>query len=405
MLMTKQVPNCETLLIIGFGMATARLLNKLAELKFNRPIVIISREKTMGYNRIQLTPWLSGEREDHELDLVDASVWKNLTITTHNQADVVTLNAKQKLALLSNGQTVAFKQAVIAIGASPRLPNIPYTQQSAIRAFRTFEDGHYFRDLPKNSKVSVQGGGLLGLEAAWGLGKLGHDVTLIHRNSHLLNRQLSRPLALLLEKTFIDSGIKLQLNSDITGIQSEPSLTSLTLNSKQSLETKCLVVATGIEPNIKLAELSGINTHSGILINSQLETSEKNIYAIGECAEFENQTFGLVAPAYHQAEILAQNLLGADLHFSVKEPDTRLKISGLDVFSVGNISNKDARVINLIDHKNQRGRTLHILNEKIIGAELIGDLSLANLYIELIQKGQAVKSASNALIGRIEVAA
>jgi len=400
---TRQQTN--TLLIIGFGMATARLLNKLAELGCSRPIVVVSREKQMGYNRIQLTPWLSGDKDDTELALIDDNVWANLNLTTYPQTDVVSLNSSNSTADLSNGQIINFGQAVIATGAKPRMPNCAYTKQPAIRAFRTFEDGYFLRDLPENSQVAVLGGGLLGLEAAWGLGKLGHQVTLIHRNTHLLNRQISQPLAALLETTFKDAGITFHLNCQIQTVDSSPALTSITLNTGTTLPVDCLVAAAGIEPNISLAEKSGIKTQHGVLVDEHLQTSEGNIFAIGECSQFQDHTFGLVAPAYEQANVLAKKLMGEVSQFKLTELDTRLKISGLDVFSVGNINHKNARILNMVDRKNKRGRALHLLNDQIIGAELIGDISLANFYNDVIRTQRPVKNAKEALMGRLENAA
>lgn len=386
-------------------MAAARLLNKLAELGYKKPIVVVSREQHLGYNRIQLTPWLSGERTDDELALVNKEVWSKLNIEALPLTDVIRLDTHTNTAFLSNNETLHYSKAVIATGASPRMPALDYYQQPAIRAFRTLDDGHYLRSLPKDSHIAVLGGGLLGLEAAWGLRQLGYSVTLIQAAGHILNRQLNKPLAKLLENTFANNGINLELNTQIKSIESIPVLSSVQLANGKTLKVNCLVSAIGIQPSCKVALNSGIDCNFGILINNQMQTSAKDVFALGECAELDGHIFGLVAPAYEQAEVLAGNLCGANQTFAISNLDTRLKISGMDVFSTGDISNAKARVLTLVDEKNLRARAVHLLGNQVIGAELIGDLSLTAFYNELIQTQQPVSDATHALTGRANNAA
>ncbi|TCS39771.1 NAD(P)/FAD-dependent oxidoreductase [Reinekea marinisedimentorum] len=393
------------LLIIGFGMAAARLLNKLAELGYKSPIVVVSREKHLGYNRIQLTPWLSGERTDDELALVNEDVWSTLSIKTLPLTDVTRLDTHSNTAYLSNNETLHYSKAVIATGASPRMPALDYYPQPAIRAFRTLDDGHYLRNLPEDSHIAVLGGGLLGLEAAWGLRQLGYQVSLIQVAGHVLNRQLNKPLAQLLEQTFTDAGIHLELNTQIEAIESVPVLSAIKLSNGKTLNANCLISAIGIKPSCKVALSSGIDCNFGILINNRMQTSAKDVFALGECAELDGHIFGLVAPAYEQAEVLARNLCGANQTFAISNLDTRLKISGMDVFSTGDISNAKARVLTLVDEKNLRARAVHLLGNQVIGAELIGDLSLTTFYNELIRTQQPVSDATHALTGRANNAA
>jgi nitrite reductase (NADH) large subunit len=395
----------KSLLIIGFGMATARLLNKLAELKFQNPVIVVSREKQLGYNRIQLTPWLSGERTDKELNLINEAVWSILNLKIYALTDVTRLDTNAHTAYLSNGRSIPYSKAVIATGASPRMPSLDYYDQPAIRAFRTLNDGYYLRNLNSGSHIAVLGAGLLGLEAAWGLRQLGHQVTLIQSAGHVMNRQLNKPLAQLLETTYRQAGIQMELNTQIKSIESTPVLSSVQLSNGKQLKINCLVSAIGIEPSKKVAQNSNLDCQYGILINNRMQTSHKDVFAIGECAELDGHIFGLVAPAYEQAEILAENLCGGDQTFAVSNMDTRLKISGLDVFSTGDIHNKEARILTLVDQKNIRARTVHLSDNRIIGAELIGDLSLASFYNELIQTQQPVSDATHALIGRANNAA
>jgi len=398
-------PPDDTLLIIGFGMATARLLNRLADLGYPGPICVVSREKNVGYNRIQLTPWLANPEADIDLNLVNATVLARLNIRILAQTDVVSFSADLHRVRLSDGSEMPFARAVIATGSQPVLPECDFRSQPAIRAFRTLEDGYFLRALPEQSHVAVLGGGLLGLEAAWGLRQLGHRVTLIHRNNHLLNRQLSAPLAALLANSFVKAGITLRLKRQIRAIDSDPRLASITLDNAEALPVHCLIAAAGIRPNIDLAQRAGLATGQGIQVNEALQTSAGHIFALGECTEFAAQTFGLVAPVYAQAEVLAQRLMGGASEFALTQTDTRLKISGLDVFSTGQINHPKAQVLSLVDQYQQRGRTLHFLNHRLIGAELLGDLSLANYCQDLIQTKHPISDPRDVILGRLQNAA
>lgn len=395
--------NQERLLIIGHGMAATRLLQQLVERGYKGSITIIGEEGGVGYNRIQLTPWLAGEVSEASMDLVDDAWYRQHRIYRIN-GDAVTALDPGGQVTLSSGRTLTFDNAVLATGALPRFPDLPFPPQPAIRAFRSKADGHWLRALPANQSVVVVGGGLLGLEAAWGLRARGHKVSLVHRNSHLMNRQLSAPTASYLARAASQAGIELYLSRELRRINADPLLKSVELNRGETLSADVLIAAAGIQPNQVLAQQAGLSVNRGVLINDQMRTSHPRIFALGECSEFNGHTFGLVAPAYQQAGVLASVLCAEPAHWSPQQSTTRLKISGLDVVSHGRIDHPDARHLTLNAPERDQCRRLHFFNDRLIGAEMVGIRTHHELYQRLIEQQTPINDARAVMLGSVMAA-
>ncbi|WP_051207950.1 NAD(P)/FAD-dependent oxidoreductase [Saccharospirillum impatiens] len=395
--------NQERLLIIGHGMAATRLLQQLTEGGYGGSITVIGDEGGVGYNRIQLTPWLAGEVSEASLNLVDDAWYRHHRIYRVNGDAVASLDP-DGLVTLSTGRTLAFDTAVLATGALPRFPDLPFPPQPAIRAFRSKADGHWLKALPRGQSVVVIGGGLLGLEAAWGLRARGHSVSLVHRNGHLMNRQLSAPTAALLAGAMSQAGITIHLGCELRRINANPVIESVELTNGEILNARVLIAAAGIQPNQHLAQQAGLGVHRGVLIDDQMRTSHPRVFALGECAEFNGETFGLVAPAYEQADVLASVLCGRPAHWSPLQSTTRLKISGLDVVSHGRIDHPDARHLTLNAPGRNQCRRLHFLNDRLIGAEMIGLRSHLELYQRLIEQQTPINDARAVMLGNMKAA-
>ncbi|HET8904958.1 MAG TPA: FAD-dependent oxidoreductase [Saccharospirillum sp.] len=393
----------ERLLIIGHGMAATRLLQQLVERGYEGSLTVIGDEGGVGYNRIQLTPWLAGEVSEASMDLVSDTWYREHRIYRVNKDAVESLDPSGQVTLTS-GRTLAFDTAVLATGALPRFPDLPFQPQPAIRAFRSKADGHWLKALPANRSVVVVGGGLLGLEAAWGLRALGHNVSLVHRNSHLMNRQLSAPTAAYLARAARQAGIQLHLSNELSHINADPVLTSVQLSGGETLNADVLIAAAGIAPNRQLAEDAGLAVNRGILIDDQMRTSHPRVFALGECAEFNGETFGLVAPAYQQAEVLASVLCGEPAHWSPQQSTTRLKISGLDVVSHGRIDHPDAQHLTLDAPGLNQCRRLHFLHDRLIGTEMIGIRSHLEFYQRLIDQQTPINDARAVMLGNVRAA-
>ena len=393
----------ERLLIIGNGMAATRLLHELVHQGYDGRITVVGEEPGVGYNRIQLTPWLADEVDESSLDLVDRDWYDRAGIELISADAVVDLDPTG-LARTASGRALPFDRCVLATGALPRLPDCPYPDQPAIRAFRSKADGHWLKDVPAGSDVVVIGGGLLGLEAAWGLRQRGQNVTLVHRNGHLMNRQLSAATARYLDNAFRNAGITVRLQASLRSIQADPTLRGVTLDTGEHLAADALIAAAGIQPNTDLARQAGLTVDRGIVVDHHLRTSHPRLFALGECAEFQGRTFGLVNPAYQQARILAGVLCGQTRFYAVAEESTRLKISGLDVVSMGDIAHPDARKITLDNPRQRQCRRLHFLNDRLIGYEMVGTVEHADIYQDLIDRNTPIHDARSVLLGQAAAA-
>ncbi|MFG1497523.1 FAD-dependent oxidoreductase [Saccharospirillum sp. HFRX-1] len=393
------------LLIIGNGMAATRLVRELVERGYKGCITLVGDEPGVGYNRIQLTPWLAGETSEAALNLVERDWYRQHSIRCVENEAVTELNLNGE-ATTASGRQLQFDHCVLATGAQPRLPELDFPAQPAIRAFRTKADGHWLKALPTGSKVVVLGGGLLGLEAAWGLRQRGHSVALVHRNGHLMNRQLSDAPARYLSDAFSAAGIELHLQRSLRAIDASPKLSGITLDDGHTLAADALITAAGIQPRIELAQRAGLATKRGILVDDRLATSQANISALGECAECDGRTIGLVNPAYHQAAVLAARLCGDTeaAPYRPSQDSTRLKISGLDVVSIGRIDHPEARRLTLDQPGERRCRRLHLLGDRLVGAEMIGCVDHADQDQQLIRTQTPISDARLAMLGEASAA-
>jgi len=393
------------LLIIGNGMAATRLVRELVERGYKGSITLVGDEPGVGYNRIQLTPWLAGETSEAALNLVERDWYRQHSISCLDNEAVTELNLDGQ-ATTASGRELQFDHCVFATGAQPRLPDIDFPAQPAIRAFRSKADGHWLKALPTGSKVVVLGGGLLGLEAAWGLRQRGHKVALVHRNGHLMNRQLSDAPARYLSDAFNAAGIELHLQRSLSAINATPNLSGITLDDGHTLDADALITAAGIQPRIELAQRAGLAVKRGILVDDRLATRQPNISALGECAECDGRTIGLVNPAYHQAAVLAARLCGDTeaAPYRPSQDSTRLKISGLDVVSIGHIDHPEARRLTLDQPGERRCRRLHLVDDRLVGAEMIGCVDHADQDQELIRTQTPISDARLALLGEASAA-
>lgn len=393
------------LLIIGNGMAATRLVRELVERGFDGRITLVGDEPGVGYNRIQLTPWLAGDIAEAELDLVERDWYRRQRIVCIENDPVSELDPSGT-ATTASGQRLSFDHCVLATGAQPRQPEVAFPAQPAIRAFRTKADGHWLKALPDASRVVVLGGGLLGLEAAWGLRQRGHRVALVHRNAHLMNRQLSDAPARYLADAFHAAGIDLYLQRSLSDIDARPTLSGITLDDGRYLGADALITAAGIQPRIDLARRAGLAVRRGILVDDRLATQHARISALGECAECDGRTIGLVNPAYHQARVLAARLCGDTdgEPYRPSQDGTRLKISGLDVVSIGRIDLPEARRLTLDQPGQRRCRRLHLVDDRLVGAEMIGCVDHADQDQQLIRSNTPISDARLALLGEASAA-
>lgn len=380
----------EPLIIVGNGMAAARLVDELAARALGRyAIAIIGAEPRLAYNRVLLSSVLAGEVETLDLELKPAHWWRDRGVTLRYGCAATAVDPAARAITLADGKQLAFSKLVFATGSQPiRLP-IPGMQLDGVFTFRDVGDVETITAAARTDpRVVVIGGGLLGLEAAHGLAKTGANVTLVHLMDRLMERQLDADAAAMLKRATETKGIRVVLEAQTASLAGTSRVEAVELRDGRTIAADAVVVAVGIRPNAELARSAGIEVGRGIVVDDRLETSASGIYAIGECAEHRGICYGLVEPAYEQARILADRLCGKGVSYSGSLLATNLKVSGVHVFSVGDfVDDPGTERIVLADPGLGTYKKLLITRGRLVGAVLIGDTADGLWYLDLIRAG------------------
>jgi len=383
----------EPLVIVGNGMAAARLVDELVQTALGRyAIAVIGEEPRLAYNRVLLSSVLAGETASHDIELKPAAWWRDRGVTLKYGCRVTEVDVGRRELKIEGEESVEFSRLVLATGSSSLRLNVPGADLPDVHTFRDSRDVDLLLALAARKKpVVVVGGGLLGLEAAYGLAKAGTPVTLLHLMDRLMERQLDLPAADLLKSLVERKGITVLLNANTARICGTTRVEGVELSDGRLIEADAVVFAAGIRPNTQLAGDAGITINRGIVVDDRLQTSAEGIYALGECAEHRCVCYGLVEPAYEQARVLAQQLAGRNALYLGSVVATNLKVSGVSVFSAGDfLGGEGSEAIVLNDIKLGTYKKLVISDGRLVGAVLIGDVADALWYLELIRSRQDI---------------
>ncbi|MGA0561551.1 NAD(P)/FAD-dependent oxidoreductase [Ancylobacter sp. VNQ12] len=387
----------EPLVIIGNGMAAAKLCEELAGRCLGRYAVgVIGAEPRLAYNRVLLSSLLAGEVEASDLVLRPAEWWAARGITLVYDRPAVAIDRAAGRVVLADGTFLPYAKLVLATGSHPvRLP-LPGMTLPGVTAFRDMADvGTLLAAASRGTRAIVIGGGLLGLEAATGLAGAGAQTTVIHLADRLMERQLDARAAALLRRAVEARGIEVLLGASTQAIEGEDRVCGLRLADGRVLPADLVVVACGVRPNADLARAAGLACNRGVLVDDGLAASDPRIHAIGECAEHRGQVYGLVEPAYEQARVLAARLAGAEAAYAGSTVSTNLKVSGVRVFSAGDFDGgAGTQDIVLSDPGLGLYRRLVLRQEadatRLLGAVLFGDTADGGFYLDLIRSGRDI---------------
>jgi nitrite reductase (NADH) large subunit len=381
----------EPLVIVGNGMAAARLVDELAKAALGRyAIAVIGDEPRLAYNRVLLSSVLAGETASHDIELRPANWWRDRGVTLKYGCRATEIDVGRRELKLAGEESIAFSKLVLTTGSSALRLSVPGADLAGVHTFRDTRDVDLLLTLAAQKKrVVVIGGGLLGLEAAYGLAKAGAVVTLVHLMDRLMERQLDAPAAELLKSLVERKGIEILLNANTARIHGETRVEGVELVGGRRIVADAVIFAAGIRPNIALANEAGISVNRGIVVDDHLQTGAPDVFAIGECAEHRGICYGLVEPAYEQARVLARHLAGANASYGGSVVATNLKVSGVSVFSAGDfLGAEGSETIVLSDINQGTYKKLVISDGRLIGAVLIGDVGDALWYLELIRNRQ-----------------
>lgn len=385
----------EPLVIIGNGMAAARFVDEMAKRALGRyAIAVIGDEPRLAYNRVLLSSVLAGETTSQEIELRSASWWRDrgVTLTYGCAASSIDLNART--IHLANGAAVPFSKVVIATGSTAIRLNVPGADLPGVHTFRDSHDVDLLLKLAREKmRVVVVGGGLLGLEAAYGLAKAGSKVTLLHLMDRLMERQLDAPAAALLKRLVEGKGIEVLLGANTKQILGEETTQGIELADGRIIAADAVVFAAGIRPNVALAKEAGVSVNRGIVVDDQLRTGSADVFALGECAEHRGTCYGLVEPAYEQARVLAAHLTGRAAQYDGSVVSTNLKVSGVSVFSAGDfLGETDTDTLVFNDERRGTYKKLVVADGRLTGAVLVGDTQDALWYLELIRTTASIEA-------------
>ena len=387
----------EPLVIVGNGMAAARLVDELAKSALGRyAIAVIGDEPRLAYNRVLLSSVLAGEAASEEIELKSAAWWRDRGVTLKYGCLATEIDVGRREIKIANDESVPFSKLVLATGSAALRLNVPGADLAGVHTFRDSRDVDRLLGLAaKKRRVVVVGGGLLGLEAAYGLAKAGAPVTLIHLMDRLMERQLDASAAALLKSLVERKGIDIILNANTARLHGESRVEGIELTDGRMIEADAVIFAAGIRPNVALARDAGLPVNRGIVVDDHLQTGAPDIFALGECAEHRGTCYGLVEPAYEQARVLARHLAGRIAAYAGSVVATNLKVSGVNVFSAGDFIAADgSETIILKDFRRGIYKKLVIgqggLKGKLIGAVLVGDTQDALWYLELIRTGAPI---------------
>ncbi len=392
----------DKLVLIGNGMAGIRALEELLKLKGKQyDITVFGAEPHPNYNRIMLSPVLAGEKQFDEIISNPLSWYEENNIDLITGDPVVKIDRIKREVISQSGKVADYNRLLIATGSKPFIIPIPGAELNGVVGFRDIHDVNAMLDAAKTGKRAVViGGGLLGLEAANGLMKQGMDVSVVHLMDTLMERQLDKPAAGLLQAELESKGLHFLLEKQSSAILGEDKVEALQFSDGSSIETDLVVMAVGIRAEIELAQQAGIYCERGIVVNDTLQTHDPRIYAVGECVQHRNMGYGLVAPLFEQAKVCANHLAEFGIaRYEGSVTSTKLKVTGVDLFSAGDfLGNEDSESIVFRDPSAGVYKKLNLQEDKIVGAVLYGDTLDSAWYFQLMREGTDISAYRDKLL-------
>ncbi|WP_395405044.1 NAD(P)/FAD-dependent oxidoreductase [Pseudoduganella sp. UC29_106] len=391
-----------SLVVVGNGMAGMRTVEELLKLAPDLyDITVFGAEPHGNYNRILLSPVLAGEKTVDDIMLHTREWYQQNGITLHAGDPVEHIDRKRRTVRARSGLEVRYDRLLLATGSKPFIIPVPGHELPGVLAFRDIQDVEDMLQAARNHKHAVViGGGLLGLEAANGLQRQGMEVTVVHVTDSLMNQQLDKPAAALLQKALEAKGLRFLLGAQTAAITGTDRVTGVRFADGSEIPADLVVMTAGVRPNIALAKSAGLHCERAIVVDDTLQTYDPRVYAVGECVQHRSATFGLVAPIWDQARVCGAHLAGAGVRRYVQQASpTRLKVTGVDLYSVGDfIGGEGSEDLVLRDPRRGVYKRLVLNGNRIAGAVLYGDVQDGPWYFDLIQKRTDISAMRSQLL-------
>jgi nitrite reductase (NADH) large subunit len=390
------------LVVVGNGMAGMRTVEELLKLAPDMyDITVFGAEPHGNYNRILLSPVLAGEKTVDDIMLNTREWYAQNRITLHAGDPVEHIDRKRRLVRARSGLEVRYDRLLLATGSRPFIIPVPGHELPGVLAFRDIQDVESMLEAARSHRHAVViGGGLLGLEAANGLQRQGMHVTVVHVTDALMNQQLDKPAAQLLQKALEAKGLVFRLETQTSEIVGPERVTAVRFADGSEIPADLVVMTAGVRPNIELARRCGLHCERAIVVDDTLQSFDPRVYAVGECVQHRRATFGLVAPIWEQARVCAAHLAGAGHRRYVQQvTPTRLKVTGVELYSVGDfMGGEGSEDLVLRDPRRGVYKRLVLDGGRITGAVLYGDVQDGPWYFDLIQNRTDISSMRNHLL-------
>jgi len=400
------------LVVVGNGMAGIRVLEELIKLAPDRyDITVFGTEPHGNYNRIMLSPVLAGDKSMADIVTHPERWYTDHGVKLFTGDPVMRIDRARGEVVSRSGKVVPYERLLLATGSRPvRIP-LPGANLPGVSVFREISDVEAMvAASARGRRAVVIGGGLLGLEAAYGLNKRGMQVTVLHNTEQLMNRQVDATAADLLARHLEESGIQVLVSATTEAVLGDTRAVGVRLTPNgefpagREIAADLVVMAAGVVPNCDLARAAGIPTERGVLVNDTLQTYDPRIYAVGECVQHRGATYGLVAPLWEQARVCANHLAEVGIaRYRGSVSATRLKVTGIELFSAGNFAGGPG-TRDLVFNDAKRGvykrlvlRTTQ-LGVLLEGAVLYGDAADGGWFLDLMSSGADVSSYGDSLL-------
>ena len=392
----------ERLVVVGNGMAPGRMLEHLFQAAPDAyDVTIFNAEPRVNYDRIMLSPVLSGEKRFADIVVHDDAWYIDHGITLHKGCRVVAIDRAGKTVRAADGTVAAYDKLVIATGSTPFVVPVAGHDLPGVLTYRDLDDVEaMLRAASAGGRAVVIGGGLLGLEAAAGLQARGMAVTVLHLMPTLMERQLDPAAGYLLQKALEARGIDVVLRANTHAILGDGRVAGVRLDDGAEIPADIVVMAVGIRPSTQFGRDAGLDVNRGIVVDDAMTTSDPDILALGECVEHRGQCYGLVAPLYEMAKVAALRLAGdRAAAYGGSVTATKLKVTGVDLYSAGDFADGEGREeIVLRDAAGGVYKRLVLRDDRILGAVLYGDTADGPWFFDLMKRGVDVSAMRETLI-------
>lgn len=392
----------KKLVVVGNGMAGVACVEQILKHQHDFEITIFGEETHANYNRILLSMVLAGEKSPDDIVLNGVDWYRANGIRACLGVRIAKIEREAGLLVREDGKIAEYDKLILATGSHALVPPIAGASKKNVHVFRTLDDARsLIQKAQPGLKTVVIGGGLLGLEAARGLQIRGCDVTVVHLMDTLMERQLDAPGGAFLKSKIEALGMRVLLGKQTEALLGNGRVEGLKFASGEELQAELVVIAAGIRPNTDLARAAGLEVRRGIVVDDYMETSDANVFAVGECTEHRGQTFGLVAPLFEQGKVLAATITdNRGPVFSGAAPAAKLKIMGVDIFSAGTVHEQEPGVESVRYEDAALGvyKKVLVKDNRLHGVILVGDASDEHRYMDWLRSGTDLTSLRRHLL-------